>query len=236
MKRISPNEIIENYSKSERNFDGVESKGATLRNVKLRGASFRKSDLSWASFAGCDLTDCDFSDAILHWASFDYANLTNTNFTNADLTWCNVNGVTLRNTNFTKADLSGSLIFNVNRGGAIWKQTKLDLVAWSIDEITDQGVEAAIARLTSMGVNVPLELIATIKRNIFERHARAEFVTKKKSSYGTEFGSTSGIYGQGKAFEAAFAGIYDAARQSLYGENSSDYKEGKKGRYTNKSS
>ncbi|MFB6455285.1 pentapeptide repeat-containing protein [Chitinophaga sp. Hz27] len=90
----------------------------TMHRDALVGAKFVNSILNGCQFANMDLSDADFTGAVMGRSqkgpcSLAAAALNHTNFTNADMTDANLQYVTLTATNFTNAKLIGAL-FGLN--------------------------------------------------------------------------------------------------------------------------
>lgn len=71
--------IIDTYGKGERNFEGCDFHGQSMRHWNVAGCNFSCSnfsgtDMSYANFSDCNLEDCNFDESTVMWGTnFDGA-------------------------------------------------------------------------------------------------------------------------------------------------------------------
>ncbi len=130
---IDGEELRSRYAAGERNFAGVNLRGANIsgsdpwndnyRGADLSGINLSGADLSNSNLAGADLTDADLSNANLIRANLTLCNLTRTNLSGANLTKACLSATELVDTNLSGADLlsaeiSQTQLVNTNLSGA----------------------------------------------------------------------------------------------------------------------
>ena len=128
-RTISVGELLERYSKGEREFAHINLRGADLSEAILSG-----SNLPWAILKGAELIGADLSGA----------NLQGANLRGADLS-----GTLLTDTNLEDADLRGSDLMGADLRGA--RLAGANLRASDCDAFTRFDAQVPIDRL---GLNV----------------------------------------------------------------------------------
>ncbi len=148
-------DLLSRYEAGDRDFSGIDLRGADLGGITLKGIDLSFADLQGAIlkggyqyatlkgtnmkevravgciFDGADLTEANLSEAIMRGASLRNADLVDANLQgadlrNVDLSNANLYGVNLRNANLQGADLRSALNLETCQG--------LDTIIW--DEIT----------------------------------------------------------------------------------------------------
>jgi len=100
-------QVIAEYQKGKRVFDGVDLPGADFSNQCLKDIDLSLSELIGANFRDCNLSNSDFSQTNCRDADFTGADLTSVNFQGADLTNANFTGTIVVKSNLVKAKISG---------------------------------------------------------------------------------------------------------------------------------
>jgi PAS domain S-box-containing protein len=98
------NPLLEQYKTGQRNFAGLN----------LRGANFIEADLQHGDFSGAALNGSNCNHANFQYAKLRGADLRGSNLQDADLQWADLSGADLRG-----ADLRGTNLSNANTIGAI---------------------------------------------------------------------------------------------------------------------
>ena len=111
-------ELLERYSRGERDFSYANLRNADLRNADLSDANLSDADLSCANLSGTNLSDADLSDADFSYANLRGADLSCANLSDAGLSDANLRGADLRCANLRGADLSGADLSYANLRGA----------------------------------------------------------------------------------------------------------------------
>ncbi|MEM7590075.1 MAG: pentapeptide repeat-containing protein [Cyanobacteria bacterium P01_A01_bin.83] len=122
-------QLLELYSKGERNFQGIELIGAELNGAFLCNADFSNAEMMLASLNEVSmentklnrayLSGADFIDAYLYQAELIKANLVGanlegSNLTAANLTGCNLGGANLVGTDLSGANLTEAILISAN--------------------------------------------------------------------------------------------------------------------------
>lgn len=202
-KRMPSHEIIRRYKEGERDFSNVICQNGEFGAVVLHGIIFRNSDLSYSGFDGTDLTDADFTEAILDWSSFRLATLRRTNFTGARIHWAALNDAIVDQTIFRKADLSWSIMFNTNKGSADWTDANFMTCAFDVSEITAKGIAMHPSQLDKLKNKIPYDIWLRIKfsmQTVVHQLDVASQVNVQRRSYsmpsnvGYNIGGKTGTY------------------------------------------
>lgn len=82
---MTAQELLTEYAKGERNFNGVNLANEAFKFEVLSGADFSGANLINTDFYGADVTGCNFSDANLTNANFYTADVLNAIFDHANL-------------------------------------------------------------------------------------------------------------------------------------------------------
>jgi uncharacterized protein YjbI with pentapeptide repeats len=119
----SVQDLLGGYAQGERDFRGIELRGAILTRekliqVSLCEANLSKADLSWANVSWADLSNADLSKADLGWADLVQANLSGANLIRAHLVQANLAGANLSGANLSGANLSGAKLGWADLSGA----------------------------------------------------------------------------------------------------------------------
>lgn len=162
-KNISLQEITERYRKGERNFSSIKC-SADFTNLDLKGIIFKNADLSFSTFRGAQLQDADFADANLEWTDFSLANLAGAKLVKANCTYSLFNDAVFDRADARNADFSWSLLFNVNFHSANIAGANFVTAAFSVADITKEGLEH-VSFMTA-NLRIPPELMLEIKFSI----------------------------------------------------------------------
>lgn len=143
-------ELLEKYSKGERNF----------KNEKLSGVHLEGTNLTSINFSGADLTGAYLSRACLLAANLSYSNLRSvnleqSNLIRASLTGANLAGSYLNGADFTGADLSrsnleGGIFKGCNFQSSNLQVVKLKAVDLSSVNFTSANLESANLENTNL--------------------------------------------------------------------------------------
>ena len=125
-------EILENYAREEKNFEGVELRKAPLMNVNLKKVKLNGANLIKADLAGANLSHSSLVKASLGMANLAKANLTGVDFSQSYSTKANFRDACLAKANFQsavleKADFRGANLAGANFAGARLKDANLPL-------------------------------------------------------------------------------------------------------------
>ncbi len=163
-RHLTAKQILDSYSKGERDFSGTVCNNDSFDNFKLPGIIFRKADLSYCSFYGTNLEGADLSEANLEWTGFIRANLKRTNFEKARCVWSRFNESIFEKTNFRNANLSWSIFFNTNLyGGADLTNAQTATIATDPSQLTEEGMRKLAEKLGTMRGKIDPELVARIE-------------------------------------------------------------------------
>jgi PAS domain S-box-containing protein len=106
---ITANTLLNQYQIGQRNFAGLN----------LRGAYFVEADLQQADFSGAALNGSNCSHANFQSANLRGADLRGANFQSADLQWADLRGADLRGTDLRDANTTGAMLDDINFLGAL---------------------------------------------------------------------------------------------------------------------
>ncbi len=109
----------------ERNFSGVDLKGA-----KLRDARFHRSILDGSNLSVVDAHRAKFISAYMPKITFDFAHLTESDFTKANLQGASLINADLRRTRFFRANLRGANLSGARLTGADFLNADLSGATW----------------------------------------------------------------------------------------------------------
>ncbi len=101
--------LLNQYQKGERNFAGLN----------LRGADFVEADLQQVDFSGVALNGSNCSYANFQYANLRGADLRGVNFQYADLQWSDLRGADLRGADLRNADMTNAILDDSNLLGAL---------------------------------------------------------------------------------------------------------------------
>lgn len=124
-------ELLRRYKAGERDFSGVDLRGANLSGVSRRFDIYAydepylqgiTSDLSGINLSGADLTEAYLSGVNLAGANLSHANLTRaslskSNLTNTDLSGANLTKACLENAEFEQTNLRGANLLHAQITG-----------------------------------------------------------------------------------------------------------------------
>jgi len=106
---INANTLLNQYQIGQRNFAGLN----------LRGAYFVEADLQQADFSGAALNGSNCSHANFQSANLRGADLRGANFQFADLQWADLRGADLRGTDLRDANTTGAMLDDINFLGTL---------------------------------------------------------------------------------------------------------------------
>ncbi len=106
---ITANTLLNQYQIGQRNFAGLN----------LRGAYFAEADLQQADFSGAALNGSNCSHANFQSANLRGTDLRGANFQSADLQWADLRGADLRGTDLRDANTTGAMLDDINFLGAL---------------------------------------------------------------------------------------------------------------------
>lgn len=162
-KNLSLSEILENYKKGGRDFSNIRC-SSDFTNLDLKGIIFKNSDLSFSTFRGAQLQGADFSNSNLEWTDFSLANLADAKLIRANCTYSLFNDAVFDRADVRNADFSWSLLFNVNFHSANIAGANFTTAAFSVADITKEGLEHV--SFMSANLRIPPELLLEIKFSV----------------------------------------------------------------------
>ncbi len=194
-KNLSLNEILERYKKGGRDFSGIRC-SADFTNVDLRGAIFRDADLSFSGFSGAQLQGADFTNANLEWTDFPLANLSNAKLVRANCTYSSFNDAIFDGADVRNADFSWSLLFNVNVHSADTRGANFVTAAFSIADVTKEGLEHVSFMLSGLRMHPELMLRIRFAIGMTKEHFLAFGLAQQDESFNATYqlGSGAGNY------------------------------------------
>lgn len=112
-------------------FDGLDLRGADLKQARLRDGSFFRTDLSGADLSGINGYRAKFVNAVLREANLSGAKLSSADFTKADLTGASLAQADLRRSRFYSANLRNADLSGARLKGADFSRAELSGATWS---------------------------------------------------------------------------------------------------------
>ncbi len=192
LKKISAQEVIQEYKKGRRDFSSIDCRDADFGNINFPGAVFSGSDLSFASFRNSDLTDCNFSGCVLDWSTFVWAKLIRTNFTNAKLRWCCLNDATFEKTILRKADISWSVVLNTKFFDSDLEGADFTTAIFHESQFDPEKAQTMLNQLRG---RIPYDLLLTIQFSINTTRDRTRLLNLSMQQNTGTIGYKSGVSG-----------------------------------------